>query len=110
MTTKQAIASKLSKAALKALETGVVMKVTRQVAQDADGNSCVTYTVPSSNAGITYTVSGAMTTRGVDLATLACDCPAGANGRDCYHRAAVLIRATLERNAESLALPVAVVL
>ena len=49
------------------------------------------YEVPGSRNGRTYRI------RGTDPLELACDCPAGRLGRDCYHPAAVAIRITVER-------------
>ena len=53
------------------------------------------YEVPGSLNGRTYRI------RGTDPLALACDCPAGRLGRDCYHRSAVAIRITVERTLGS---------
>ena len=71
----------------KAMHTGSVSRVNRIRHGE--------YEVPGSLNGRTYRI------RGTDPLALACDCPAGRLGRDCYHRAAVAIRITVERTLGS---------
>ena len=71
----------------KAMHTGSVSRVNRIRHGDHE--------VPGSRNGRTYRI------RRTDPLALACDCPAGRLGRDCYHRAAVAIRITVERTLGS---------
>ena len=73
----------LTLAQAKAMHTGSVGRVHRIRHGE--------YAVPGSLDGRTYRITG------TDPRTLVCDCPAARRGRDCYHRAAVAIRITVER-------------
>jgi len=76
----------------KAMHTGSVSRV-RRIRHGE-------YEIPGSPDGRTYRITG------TDPLALLCDCPAARRGRDCYHRAAVAIRITVERTLCSAGQPV----